>query len=271
MRKALILILLVVGFTLIVSANASAYTYVWNTDVENTTGNVANDYHVKFVHDSPFTVDKTWTTGGDVSFPNVNVQGSGTTEVTIDYSGATVNSGQDTHIGAAFSVPWRKLKVAEVYWTFGGMELLPRTVLLDPDRTGASGTAGYGLARYELYNETGTEYLSVNWQEMDGGSGSFVLTNNNDVNVTVVGLTYRFSLDLVPLEDLNPSLEFPPSTTPDFVLHTGESFSFEIGPVGGIEIPVNKLELLAPYLISAALIISAVAVTILYLTRRKKQ
>jgi len=63
----------------------------------------------------------------------------------------------------------------------------------------------------------------------------------------------------------------PCKYNPDQMDSDGDGYGNVCGDVGGTTIPINTLGILAPYIISAALIISAVAATTLYVKRKKNQ
>jgi hypothetical protein len=203
-------------FSLCVTANAA----FMNTDFQNTTGNMANDYHLKLVSNAPITVFDTYEHGGNanVTFNAPKINGNGSNSVTLDWSGATVNNKDITHVGFA---AYGMAEVAESYWTVGGLELHPRIGFLTAVFSGA--TTDFLVERILLFSDlSGTELIGTIWWE----DQAMAVTNYNFSGVVAFASvsTARFSTE-IPLEDLNESLtgfgsesaiqQYTPSAVPE--------------------------------------------------------
>lgn len=219
-----------------------------NTDVTNTTGNVANDFHLVLESDNPINIANTYNFGSppaDVSFPDTDVSGSGTNDVTISWSGATVNSGQDTHVG--FYAPGNlDVKVKKCIWTFGGLEILPRNLGMPSAEFDGVGT-DYLVVRVNLWDGNDDPNLvGTMWWE---GQGSTAIIGNFSDHATYASLAFRDPGPMIPLEDLNHTLggfgsetdivEIVPEIAPSgslttyFHQHDGDANSINIDLGGG--------------------------------------
>lgn len=181
-------------------ASSPAAALLMNTDITNTTGNVVNDYHIKLESDNPIDVQNTFRFGGDVAFDSPTITGNGSTSVSLDFSGATVNNGQDTHIG--FYTPTGNVKITESYWTLGGVEVTPRLGKVSANFYGTS--TDYLVARVSLYDDIlGTNQIGTMWWEDQAQSVDFF--NYTSIDVYASFAFARFSQQ-VALADLNDSL-----------------------------------------------------------------
>lgn len=193
-----------VGLGLLIYALASfstAEAVLMNTHFTNTTGNVATDYHLRLVSSQPINIANTYQFGGDVAFSAPTIQGSGSTNVSLDFAGATVNNGQTVHVGFYAPNNWG-VKVAESFWTFGGLELMPRTGMKSAAFDGLA--TEYLVERISLYSDlAGTNLVGTMWWEDQAAS----LINQNFTTKPVFASTATLrSPTLIPLEDLNYSL-----------------------------------------------------------------
>ncbi len=237
MKRTLVLVFLIVSIIGLQTGNAFAGSLWFNTLLPNTTGNIVNDYHMKYVHTKPMTVQSIYNcceppSVSWVKFPTAVPAGSGSNTVTLDWSGATLNNGEQTHIGAY--ITWDdggEPVITENYWTFGGTEVVPRPVVLDPSWSSGNG-GGYSILRYELLDTSTSTTLSVNWQEMDGGPGPYTLTNNSTRTVTVSGLSTRRVSRPIPGDQLNVALGGFGDPLPDFVLAPGAFSTINVPNTG---------------------------------------
>lgn len=172
-----------------------------NVDFKNSTGNVASDYHLKLVSSNPINISNTYRFGGDVVFNPPTITGSGSNNLSLDFAGATVNNGQTTHIG--FYAPGNfDIKVAESFWTFGNLEVLPRIGMKSVAFNGAS--TDFLVERINLFSDlAGSNLVGTMWWEDQAAS----LRNFNYTTEPVFAsfATLR-SQNMIPLENLNHSL-----------------------------------------------------------------
>ena len=89
----------------LVAANPahSQQTYHINDDICNTTGSIANDFHITLSSPNPIDVMRVQSYPIGQVFPDIDIMGNGTGEVTINFSGIDVipNSNCDpTNINA---------------------------------------------------------------------------------------------------------------------------------------------------------------------------
>lgn len=199
MREAVILSCVLSVFATVGLQPANAV--LMNTDFENTTGNVANDYHLKVVSTNPIPIDNTFTSGGDVAFNAPTVTGAGTTSVSLDFAGATVNPGQTTHVGF-LSIGNFDVKVAESFWTFGGLEILPRIGMASATFTGAA--SDFLVARVSLFDDlAGSNLIGTMWWEDQASSATI---NNFTTEPVYASIAFARFSNMIPLENLNESL-----------------------------------------------------------------
>lgn len=246
-----------VCFGLIAGNNSNA-DLLFNTDVRNTTGNVANDYHIKMKAAVPINIDNTYESsvaGGPV-FGHASpggVTGGGTTDVTINWAGATVNSGQETHIGAGTGLGGgtpNRLVITESWWTFGGLPVAPAVggsvpKLANVAFDGTAGTGNWVVARVKIYDDAvGTTLLSTTWYE--GRGSSAYLTSSSDATYAKVAYTTP-SASMVPLASLN-------STLPGF----GADSAITLLPVStSVPLPLPALAVLGSLLAVGSGIVAA--------------
>ena len=192
------------------SASARA-DVLFNTDIVNTTGSVANDYHVRLVAEEPINIDHTYEAGGDVSFLPGVVEGNGTKDVTINWEGVTVNQGQMVHVGASSGfgngTP-NKMRVAESWWTLGGVKLAALTSgrQASADFDGQAGTGEWLVGRIDLY-DSATGFNQIGRQWVEGRGLGISLANLTTDGPIFARLALRApTLQPVPLAELNPSL-----------------------------------------------------------------
>ena len=183
--------------------NGDAGFLSFNTDLVNTTGSVLNDYHVKLVSTAPITISDTFQSGGDVVFNSGVVNGNGTNSVTIDWSGATVNQGQTSHVGAATAAYDPSIIIQESWWTFGGVKFVPNT---GTQATGFfSGGSFFTVARISIFDSPGaTTLLGTEW--MQGAGNLLNVANRTSDGPIYVKVATRTSQNAIPLSDLNFSL-----------------------------------------------------------------
>lgn len=193
-------------FTLML-IGGTVHATLMNADIVNDTGDAADDYHIEIATDTPFSLYNTYNFGGDVQFPTTNVSGIGTNNVTFNWSGATVNSGQDTHVG--FSVPWNA-RITKSHWTTGGTEVLPRDLGLTTG-TFNEATTDYIVAKVELWDDIfGTNLVGTMWWE---GQGTDVIIENFSDRTVFASWSFTDPGGIVALEDLNHTLGgFGPET-----------------------------------------------------------
>ena len=179
----------------------------FNTDFTNTTGSIVNDYHVKLVSDQPINVSNTWQIGGQVQFNAPTITGGGTGTVQLDWSGATVNQGQTTHVGVSTTAYQPNLRIVESWWTIGGVKF-DGTPLVN---AGFNAAPGFTVAQVRLYDDIlGTHLVSTQWIEAPGELASI-----SSFNGTVyASWATRRSNSVIPLQDLNESLGGFGSFTP---------------------------------------------------------
>ncbi|MEF8731795.1 MAG: PEP-CTERM sorting domain-containing protein [Candidatus Accumulibacter meliphilus] len=180
----------------------SSYAYYFNTDIYNTTGSVANDYHIKLHANSNISVSNHWEHGGDVAFPTFGSSGTGSPNVNLDWSGATVNQGQSVHVGAAGSFG-TSVEITESWWTFGGIKLTTQ-----PTNTQASasfdGTGSlYQIAWVDLFDSS-LNLIGTEWIEETGST--FPTIYNAGTDPIYVSYAFMTSTTLIPIENLNASL-----------------------------------------------------------------
>ena len=184
----------------------------FNIDFTNTTGTIADDFHIKLSTSTPVTVLQTFE-GGAVSFGPGAVTGDGTTAVEIDWSGATVNPGQTTHIGASAS-SGSVVDVTyalESWWTHGGKKIGSHGYdgsAATVDFTAAASLAGntdWTVARVTLFTDlAGTNVVGTEWVEEEGDVSQ--IFNASSYGPIFASLATLSSPDPIPLEDLNFSL-----------------------------------------------------------------
>ncbi|HBL27154.1 MAG TPA: hypothetical protein DD490_10000 [Acidobacteria bacterium] len=187
----------------------AATATLMNADIVNTTGSVANDYHVKLEspNGKPINVGSTFEAGGNVMFNDAlssgGVSGNGTSSVTINWSGATVNQGQTVHVGAYAP---EDFIIRESWWTFGGVPLVPAKT------TGKLASAKFNnvnqqwvVVQIALWSDIrGTRNLGHEWIE-GNGTGAYIF--NATCAPIYASWSFRRPSDTqVPLEDLNPAL-----------------------------------------------------------------
>jgi hypothetical protein len=184
----------------------------FNIDFTNTTGSIADDFHIKLSTSTPVNVLQTFE-GGAVSFNPGTITGDGTTTVEIDWSGATVNPGQTTHIGASASSGsvMDVTYALESWWTHGGQKIGSHgydgagpTVAF----TGAASfapNAGWTVARVTLFTDlAGTNVVGTEWVEEEGDFAR--IFNASPYGPIFASVATLSSPDPIPLEDLNFSL-----------------------------------------------------------------
>jgi hypothetical protein len=181
---------------------ATAGFLSFNSDFVNTTGSLLNDYHVKMVSTAPITISSTWQTGGNVQFNPGTVSGNGTNTVTIDWSGATVNQGQTTHVGASTAAFDPNIKIVESWWTVGGVKF---TTTGNQASANFTGGANFAVARISIFNDSlGTTLLGTEWME---GPGNFQNVQNQTTDGPLfVKVALLTSTTVIPLQNLNFSL-----------------------------------------------------------------
>lgn len=198
-KKLVILSCVLSAYAVVGTRTADAI--LMNTHFTNTTGNVANDYHLKLVSPNPINISNTYCFGGDVVFNEPTITGNGSTDVSLDFAGSTVNSGQTVHVG--FYAPGNfDIRVAESFWTSGDLEVLPRIGMKSAAFDGT--TNDFLIERISLYDDlAGTNLIGTMWWEDLGAS---VINRNLTTQPVFASYAYLRSPTMIPLEDLNYSL-----------------------------------------------------------------
>jgi hypothetical protein len=180
---------------------ASNHPFHFNPEIPNRTNSPANDWHIRFRGTQPISVTRRWLVG-QVPFTKATITGNQTTDVTINYSGATVNPGQSTHAGADLLTDG-DLTIIEDWWTLDGVRV-----------TGSQGLASYRclgdqnkwiVAKTELYSaEVNGTLLGTEWAECRGTDIQVI----NAMGGTIWGRTARLPpcSTEVTLDRLNASL-----------------------------------------------------------------
>ena len=223
MKKNIIVLIMLFCATL-----APTWAIVMNTDFINTTGNVANDYHLKLVCPTPITIDSTFQSGGQVVFDPPTITGNGTNTVSLDFAGATVNNGETTHIGFA-DIGNFDIKVAESFWTFGGIEILPRLAMATATFNGAAGD--FLVARISLYDDMlGSNLIGMMWWEEQAAMADIY---NYTTESMYASVSFGRFQDMIQLEDLNESLTgFGPESQIQFYAGVPEPMSLLLTAIG---------------------------------------
>lgn len=180
----------------------SSHAYFFNTDIQNTTGSVANDYHIKLHASQNIDVTHHWETGGNVVFPGFSSSGGGSPDLNLNWSGATVNQGQTVHVGASGSLGV-SVQITESWWTFGGIKLTTQ-----PTNTQASAHfdgAGslFQIAWVDLFDSS-NNLIGSEWIEELGSTAPTIFNAGSDP----IRVSYAFMTSSVeiPIEDLNAGL-----------------------------------------------------------------
>jgi hypothetical protein len=208
-------IILLVSAVIALGAGEANADVLFNTHFENTTGNVANDYHIKMVADENITIDATFESGGDVVFDDAlttgGVQGNGTQSVTINWSGATVNPGQTVHVGAGTGIGGgtpNNLRITESWWTVGLVKMVSDTLrcFASADFNGTAGSGDWVVVQLEIFDDIeGTNLIGRQW--IEGRGTSAVITNETYGRSIFARWAFNTpSPDMIPLEDLNEDL-----------------------------------------------------------------
>lgn len=178
----------------------TAEAVLMNTHFTNTTGNVANDYHLRLVSGNAINVTNTYEFGGDVEFSAPTIAGNGSTNVSLDWAGATVNNGQTVHVGFLAPGNW-DVRVAESYWTVGDLELLPR---IGMPSAAFVPCADFLVARISLYDDlVGSNLVGRMWWEDQACS---VTIGNWTYEPVFASVALASFPSIIPLEELNESL-----------------------------------------------------------------
>ena len=192
-----------------------AHAGMFNFTLTNNTGNPASDYEVTVTAPTPINKTLTFTMGGDVSFPTVGTAGQGTNMITLTYSGAMVNNGQSTHVGAAFTPGTTKITVTASSFTF------PAAAAVDVPLASAGFDEEGEFHIVEVKNFTSLAGTTLSALEFFEGTGdSAPLIQNFTGDTTFVSYAYFFSPTEIPLDMLNAadltqfdSLPFTPIET----------------------------------------------------------
>jgi hypothetical protein len=201
------------------SVSSARADFLLNTDIQNTTGQTANDYHIEFEALQQFEVTTVYASRAHngqpgARFPSHSVTGNGTTNVTITWSGATIFPGNWTHVGAATPVGTgtpNGLQVEDSFWTINGKEIDPgnptgrRSGLLPSFQfTGNSGSGPWLVARVTLYDNPNGMVIGHAWAE---GRGTGVTISNQTTEVPIFETTaFLTPVGKVPLASLNETL-----------------------------------------------------------------
>jgi hypothetical protein len=190
---------------------------LFNAHLTNTTGNVADDYHVKMTASQNINITSTFEAGGDVMFPDAlgggGVQGNGTTSVTINWTGATVNQNQTAHFGAGSGVGGgtpNGFQITESWWTFGGAKLVPADSasgrLCSANFNGVAGSGDWVVVKIELFDSpTSSTPIGTEWIE-GRGTSAHIINWTSDGPIFARWAFNTPSATQIPIADLNPSL-----------------------------------------------------------------
>jgi hypothetical protein len=212
----------------------------YSLDLKNTTGNVANDYHVRLEADANIDTSVLVNANG---FPSIRTRGNGTKAVRIDWSGATINPGGT--ISEGFGIVGAKLppnlRITESYWTLGGLKVVALTSgrLATGDFNGTVASDPWGVVRVSLFDDlTGTDQIGTEW--IEGQVNPATLTNyaivSNQTSDGPIFASWAFRLPgaFVPLDELNSSLGgFGPQTPIQELAAAPEPSSVVLFGLGG--------------------------------------
>jgi len=291
MRKTthgLVIILLVGSLALSVMPILNASAFLINKDVKQVFADPQDNFEILLEGDwrdveTDLTINP---------FSNGQVQisynaGAGTT--TVSFSGDAIDQDPNVehHFGFGFGIRKNHGKILREYWTNGSVssnvsggssrynyDPLSQTVLVEVSNDIGEATVISDVG-YLIFSEE-QPLADMNRSTMPPASFTASgITNNTVLNP---GESVFFEISEVLSTDwivTFQSVRFEDPPPGGYDEDVGEwvqvSASEAAPPTGGIIMPVNILELLAPYIISAALIISAVAATTLYVKRKKNQ
>lgn len=195
--QALLARLALLGSLSVYAAGGQAAWF--NTDIHNTTGSVANDYHIKVHSDSQnITIGGNhWDTGfGAVPWPSFSASGEGTQDVGLNWSGATVNSGEKVHVGA-YGLP-SDFVITESWWTLGGAKLMPSFGQASASFDGLGTT--YQVAWVDLYDGA-NNLIGSQWIQELGSVQPTIFNATSDA----IYVSYGFwqTNTPIPIEQLN--------------------------------------------------------------------
>jgi hypothetical protein len=218
-------ILAITAAVIVLATSITNAKVLFNYDLPNTTGQAANDYHIKMEANENIDIIKTYEIGGDEQFANAmfdGVEGNGTKVVTINWHhipGYTVDQGQTTHIGAGIEgeeeeenpAGWR---ITESWWTFDGEKLTsPTSGRLATVVFNGTISDNWLTVKIELYDDIlGTNLIGTGWIE---GRGTDATISNQTTGGSIYA-RWAFNTPtstMIPLEELNESLgDFGPFT-----------------------------------------------------------
>jgi hypothetical protein len=131
--RAKLLPAIALGAGLCAAFPSNAGIWHYNQDLKNTTGQSVNDLHMELVSNGAISLTDTyqciWCLGNgpaaSAPFGLPNISGSGSGQVNIDWSGATVNNGEWTHVGWEGTAT-NPITIFGAYWTRNGIPVLPK-------------------------------------------------------------------------------------------------------------------------------------------------
>jgi hypothetical protein len=179
-----------------------------NTDFQNTTGTVANDYHIRvqskfamLLNDAGSMLPHNGQPGA--AFPTTTIHNYSPSDVTIDFSGATLQNLEWTHIG--LSVLGRAPAITESWWTYNGQRIQPSGslggVLASAEISGDP--SQWMVLQVKLYTGINGQLIGNMWFQDQGNQ--FTLSNWNNQNLYVT-TSYKFVSTPYALVDLNEDL-----------------------------------------------------------------
>lgn len=239
----------------------------------------ATDLHFTLWQKEPWIYVNGWEVNIS-DFTNSSSQPNGQHAVDVTADGATIPYCTCVEIKATFWLTsWNTLRIKDVNWTQDSAKkkaMPDHGWSIDYPKSNISGDF---LHKFTLTNDDTTDELNVTglaflatttWFDdltqisFPEPYSDFTLApgENWSTNITTASPLYgghiyfKYSLNESGTNYLNGTADHPITKKP---------------PVGGIAIPINILEILAPYIISVALIISAMVSTTLYIKRKKNQ